>query len=1073
MGKPKRSRGFENRPSRNSRALLPYFILALGLSFTFLVSFYFSHLAEAQDQSRFRNSVQAIDGRIRARIQTSIALLRAGTGLFAASKTVEPDDFTHFVTQLELQKNYPGIQGIGFSLKLRPEEIPALVANMRRAGLQDFKIWPDYKRDEYHAIIYLQPQGHGNEAAIGYDMFTDPVRRAAMERALETGTPTASGRVVLVQEREGGKKQLGFLIYAPVYRNSAPISTDIERRQAIQGFVYSPFSAEDFLGSVIADKAYPIDFKVYDGSEVGPDELLLYISTASVPSSPPHFTTALTQNVAGRTWTVTYATNASFELGSSRALLPYMLAAGVLLSLLFFAVTRLQVHARSAAERSAAEVKESESRIRKTLAERELAEEARRESEERYRELVENANDIVYTLDFEGRVTSINKAAETITEYSQDELLRMSIGDILTEKSAAAGQQMLNSKMGGQQRTNYELEIVSKSGRVLTLEISSRVIYKGDEPLSIQGIARDISSRRRAEEALREADQRALSEYERLLERISSLAQVLGAARDLTTIFRGLRAFTEVSVPCDGFFVSLYDPIRDVRTACYGWGDEKEIDVSALPPMPVISGPNSRAIRTGQVILTDDYMDAMRGHPSVIVGPDNGLRPQSSLAVPMAVMGRITGTIEVQSYERAVYRQEHVTAMSMAANLTAVAIENIGLLKRESSAREAAEESNRLKDEFLATVSHELRTPLTAILGWSRLLEAGSLDDAMATQAIETIRRNAKSQAQIVDDILDVSRIITGNLYLDLHPIDLAPVIASAINVVRPTADAKGIKIEAEFDSVPAVVSGDANRLQQVIWNLVSNAVKFTKKGGGVSLSLRQIDSSVEIKVSDTGQGISSKFLPFVFDRFRQADSTTTRQHGGLGLGLAIARHLVEIHGGSIRAESPGEGQGATFTFRLPLLDFDLETNEMAKFEVGMRELLSESQLSLSGLHVLLVDDDADTLELLVTALTSREAIVTAVSSAVEAIKAIKTRRPDVLVSDIAMPDEDGYALIEQVRALDHDEARIIPAIAITAYAKEEDRARALSSGFQIYLAKPVELSELVSVVARAARGEF
>jgi signal transduction histidine kinase/CheY-like chemotaxis protein len=439
----------------------------------------------------------------------------------------------------------------------------------------------------------------------------------------------------------------------------------------------------------------------------------------------------------------------------------------------------------------------------------------------------------------------------------------------------------------------------------------------------------------------------------------------------------------------------------------------------------------------------------------------------------MAVMGRTTGTIEVQSYEREAYTQEHVTAMSMAANLTAVAIENVRLLKRESNAREAAEESNRLKDEFLATVSHELRTPLTAILGWSRLLEEGSLDNQLANQAIETIRRNAKAQARIVDDILDVSRIITGNLLFDLHPVELAPVIEVAINAVRPTADAKGVRIETKFESAPLVVSGDANRLQQVIWNLISNAVKFTENGGRVSLGLRRVKSSVEIKVADTGQGISPAFLPFVFDRFRQADSTTTRQHGGLGLGLAIARHLVEIHGGTIRAESPGTGKGATFTLRLPLLDCGGRGSVLGTTEVEIPASPYQPQQLLSGLRVLVVDDDVDTLELMATALASRQANVTAVSSAVDALIAIKAHRPDVLVSDIAMPDEDGYALIQKVRSLDRDDEQIIPAVAITAYAKDEDRERALSSGFQIYLPKPVELTELVSVIARAARREF
>src|SRR5262245_16979333 len=296
------------------------------------------------------------------------------------------------------------------------------------------------------------------------------------------------------------------------------------------------------------------------------------------------------------------------------------------------------------------------------------------------------------------------------------------------------------------------------------------------------------------------------------------------------------------------------------------------------------------------------------------------------MTVPMAVMGRIIGSIEVQSYEHDVYRTEHATAMSMAANLTAVAIENVRLLKLERTAREAAEESNRLKDEFLATVSHELRTPLTAILGWSRLLEGGTLDNSITQQAVETIGRNAKAQAQIVDDILDVSRIITGNLYIDLHPLEVVPVVENAINVVRPTADAKCIRVETYFDSTPAMISADANRLQQVVWNLLSNAVKFTDNGGRVCVKVSHVGPTVEISVSDTGQGITKDFLPFVFDRFRQADSTTTRQHGGLGLGLAIARHLVEIHGGTIKAESRGPGRGSTFTIKLPLIETSIGT---------------------------------------------------------------------------------------------------------------------------------------------------
>jgi signal transduction histidine kinase/CHASE1-domain containing sensor protein len=933
-------------PSR--RVLLPYLILLLGLCFTIVVYYHFSRLTYEQDESRFLKSVQEIQDDIQLRVQTSMALLRAGTGLFAASDTVEIEEFDRFVQQIELERNYPGIHGIGFSRRFTPQELPAIVERMRQVDFPDFHVWPNYSRDEYHAIVYLQPQNISNKAAMGFDMFTEAVRRQAMERARDDGGPAASGRVVLVQERtDPQNQQPGFLIYAPVYRKGMPLSNIEERRRALAGFVYSPYRADDFLEPSTRQKDYGVTFQVYDGSDETPANLM-HAEPDFGSTANPRFKLSVPEDVAGRRWTIAFVTKPSFEASSSRPYLKYTLIVGVLLSGLFFGVSRAQVTARMSAERSAAELKESESTVRKTLVERE-----------------------------------------------------------------------------------------------------------------------------KAENALREADQRALLEYERLLERISLLAQALGTAQELSSIFRALREFTNVSVPCDGFFVSLYDRLRDVRTACYGWGDGSEVDVSALPPMPVTAhGPNSRAVRTGEVVITDNYMRSQRGHPTVVVGPDNGLRPETSMAVPMAVMGRIIGTIEVQSYKPKVYRPEHVTAMSMAANLTAVAIENVRLLKLERTARQAAEESNRLKDEFLATVSHELRTPLTAILGWSRLLEDGSIEETLSKQAIETICRNAKAQAQIVDDILDVSRIITGNLYLDLHPMELGPVVKNAINVVRPTADAKAIQIDAFLDTSRAMVSGDANRLQQVIWNLLSNAVKFTGNGGRVIVKLSQAGSNAEITVSDTGQGISREFMPYVFDRFRQADSTTTRHHGGLGLGLAIARHLVEIHGGTIKADSAGEGRGATFTIKLPIIEAGVRTTGPLP-EIREHGAPGVTPQLLSGVNVLLVDDDTDTLKLMTTALTRRHATVTAVSSAGEAIQAIRRRRPDVLVSDIAMPGEDGYGLIEKVRSLDSNETEKIPAVAITAYAKEEDRERALSSGFQIYLAKPVELTELISVVARAARRDF
>ncbi len=385
-------------------------------------------------------------------------------------------------------------------------------------------------------------------------------------------------------------------------------------------------------------------------------------------------------------------------------------------------------------------------------------------------------------------------------------------------------------------------------------------------------------------------------------------------------------------------------------------------------------------------------------------------------------------------------------------------------------ARKEAETANRAKDEFLATLSHELRTPLNAILGWSRMLNEGTLNEDTKKRALETIQRNAQVQSQLIDDILDVSRIISGKLKLEVRPIELSSVVESAIESVLPAAQAKEIRLQRVLDSGSSMISGDPNRLQQVIWNLLSNAVKFTPKGGRVQIRLERVNSHVEIIVTDSGIGISPEVLPYIFDRFRQADSATTRRYGGLGLGLAIVRHLVEMHGGTVEAESKGEEQGAIFTVRLPLIavrsiDVSSEGNQRVH-PTDSRNVPFECTSELEGLHILVVDDEEDGRTLVTTVLESCGAVVTAVDSAAEALKAIQKRRPDILISDLGMPEEDGYSLIRKVRALTADQGGQIPAAALTAYARVEDRMRVLRAGFQIHLPKPVEPAELVAVVA-------
>ena len=393
-------------------------------------------------------------------------------------------------------------------------------------------------------------------------------------------------------------------------------------------------------------------------------------------------------------------------------------------------------------------------------------------------------------------------------------------------------------------------------------------------------------------------------------------------------------------------------------------------------------------------------------------------------------------------------------------------------LSGEQIARAEAETANRLKDEFLATVSHEIRTPLNAIIGWSHLLRSGRLDEASIARAIETIDRNAKVQAQLIEDILDVSRVITGKLRLRNEPVDIASVINAAIDSVQLAIESKDLHLEVTLDPSARHTFGDDGRLQQVVWNLLSNAIKFTPTGGRIKIKVKQAEGNLQLRVSDTGHGISPDFLPFIFERFRQADGTSTRNHGGLGLGLAIVRHLVELHGGSIKADSAGVGEGATFTIALPLAPQSRSQRKKVTGRLRAEEVWLGHFTSLpllDGVKVLLVDNDADTLQVVRAMLDGSKAIVQTAASVSEAMEMLVWYDPHVLVSDLAMPEEDGYSLIRKVRALDVNKGYELPAIALTSYVRVEDRARALAVGFNMFVPKPLQPDELITAIANLA----
>ena len=385
------------------------------------------------------------------------------------------------------------------------------------------------------------------------------------------------------------------------------------------------------------------------------------------------------------------------------------------------------------------------------------------------------------------------------------------------------------------------------------------------------------------------------------------------------------------------------------------------------------------------------------------------------------------------------------------------------LLLRAQRARVEAEAANRIKDEFLATLSHELRTPLTSLLGWACVLRGPERDEALLNQGLEAIERNARVQAQLIDDLLDVSRIVSGKLHLDVRPLDISSVIQAAINVVRPAADAKQIALDYWGQPGLGAISADPARMQQIVWNLLSNAVKFTPYRGSIKVRLEQEGTHAKVTVQDNGLGIEPEFLPSVFDRFRQADSSTTRNFGGLGLGLAIVRHLVELHGGTVWADSGGSGKGATFSAMFPLLP---EPTQAPTLQISTETSVYDVH-TLEGLRVLLVDDEPEARQIISTVIKRMGAEVKACETASEALETLVDWRPDVLMSDIGMPEEDGYSLIGKVRALPRDQGGATPAAALTAYARDEDRKRALDAGYQMHIAKPVTSTQLVQLITR------
>jgi PAS domain S-box-containing protein len=628
--------------------------------------------------------------------------------------------------------------------------------------------------------------------------------------------------------------------------------------------------------------------------------------------------------------------------------------------------------------------------------------------------------------------------------------------------------------------TSYlAVPVISRSGEViggLFFGHPEAGVFKEREQRIVEGLAAQaavsVDNAR-----LFDAAQKARAQAELAERRSSFLAaasEVLASSLEYEIT---LASVARLMVPhlADWCAVDILDEDRSIKRLAVAHQDASKVELASeleqrYPQQ--MSDPEglAKVIRTGESEIYGEIPDTLlvmgaRDAEHLRILRELGLK--SAMVVPLVAHERVLGAITfVYSESGRRYEQADLTFAEDLARRAGMAVENSRLYRE-------AQLANRMKDEFLAVVSHELRTPLTAVLGWSRMLHADQLDEETAKRAREIIMRNAETQRQLIEDLLDVSRIITGKLRLDVRAIEFEPVIKAAVDAVRPAAEAKGIKLHMVLDTRTGHIAGDVDRLQQVVWNLLANAIKFTPKEGHVEVRLERVNSHVELSVSDTGQGISQEFLPYVFDRFRQADPTMTRVHGGLGLGLAIVRHLVELHGGTVEVFSEGEGRGSKFTVQLPVMVFrnaDGNSGELKRVHPTAGGVVPFSgEKKLEGLNILVVDDEQDTRDMLIAILEQCGAKVIAVSSAAEALAELARRKPDVLVSDIGMPDQDGYELINRVRSMEGHQDKQIPAVALTAYARTEDRIRALNAGFQIHVPKPVEPTELTTVVATLA----
>ncbi|MHB1141287.1 MAG: hybrid sensor histidine kinase/response regulator [Sulfuricaulis sp.] len=1118
----------------------PFVIFAVAVLSTAAFTWQLRQTVQAKDQERFERQVAIAQNSLTDHISAYITLLRGAAGLFASNVDVRREELRAYVERLDL-KRYPGVLGIGWSLRIPASNKNNVITAMRNQWSPSFDIWPQGERPEYHAVLYLEPINQLKQAAIGYDMFTQQTRRAAMEHARDGGSVAASAKLMLLYEIDK-QQQPGFLIYVPVYRGGTIPQTVAERRAKLHGFLYSPYHASHLISDILTAKLpfYYLSYRIFDGSEIIPDALL-YQSDTYDADRVPRFTKTATIDVAGRTWTILFTSTPAFEHTMEQDLPLIVLTAGLLISLLLAGGTWRQVQARAAAEKNARALQESQHELMK--------------QREWLQTTFNSMGDGLITTDKTGIVTYLNPAAVSLTGWTLTEARGMPLDKIFHIVDENTRVDVENPVIqilrdGKAIRLSQNTLLVAKDGTERPIDNSAALIWnqQGD----IDGVVllfHDVTRQRQAVQALEmsEIHYRSLIEISPQGVWMTNPDGALLYMNQYWLEYSGLdleknarEKWMEQAHPDDHERVreswqralasgTVYEtearfrravdnqyrwhlvraaPVRDDSGRIEKWlGVVVDIHQrtqaeTAMAQLGAIVESSDDAIigmdLEGIITSWNAGAERLYGYTAeeVIAKPISILIPPGHMNEELAFLEKLRRGEGIAHCETERMRKDReilyvsltispiknragqvIGASKVARDISErrrVERERAEALVREHALRTQAESANRAKDDFLATLSHELRTPLNAILGWIQTLNQNQVDQKTLTRGLKIIEQNARIQTTLIDDLLNVSDIVLGRLRLDIKPLNLATVIGGAVESLRPAIEAKDINFAIQLDDAAENFNGDATRIQQIIWNLVSNAVKFTPRRGQIRLTLARYEPYVEIAVEDSGAGIDPTFLPYVFHRFRQADSSSKRKHGGLGLGLAIVRHLTELHGGTVEAESPGAGQGARFTVRLPIRTLTpMEQARPAEPPVSAKTTPALAPLRrLDGLRILSVDDDRNAREMLQIALQHAGAEVISGGSAAEALVLLQRFRPDVIVSDIGLPEQDGYDLLRGVRALPPEAGGSTPAVALTGYVSAQDRLATEAAGYQAFVSKPVNLANLIDTVIRVTRGQ-